>query len=321
MRSHRHCGACPDVILLCGIPTESPLALVRDGLEAIGAPYLVLSQRRFAEIPLRLQIRSGYVSGQLVIDGRAYPLEDVFGVYSRVMDYRSLPEVKSEPEGGPLRLLARDWHEAVSRWFEITPARVVNRTAAMGSNASKPFQAQMVTKRGFFTPETLITNDPDLARAFIAEHRRVVYKSTSGVRSVVREVDAEDLQRLDRIRSCPVQFQAYVEGRNIRVHTVGDEVFATAIHTEATDYRYAQRQRGEAATLERVELTDDLAAQCLALARDLDLPLAGIDLKVTPDDEVFCFEVNPSPAFSYYEAQTGQPISTAIARYLAGAGR
>ena len=42
----------------------------------------------------------------------------------------------------------------------------------------------------------------------------------------------------------------------------------------------------------------------------------GIDLKITPDDEVYCFEVNPSPAFSYYESNTGQPISAAIARAL-----
>jgi hypothetical protein len=32
---------------------------------------------------------------------------------------------------------------------------------------------------------------------------------------------------------------------------------------------------------------------------------------------VICFEVNPSPGFSYYEGHTGQPISAAIARYLA----
>jgi hypothetical protein len=29
--------------------------------------------------------------------------------------------------------------------------------------------------------------------------------------------------------------------------------------------------------------------------------------------------VNPSPAFSYYELHTGQPIAAAIAGYLAGA--
>ncbi len=48
------------------------------------------------------------------------------------------------------------------------------------------------------------------------------------------------------------------------------------------------------------------------------MAFAGIDLKITPDSQVYCFEVNPSPAFSYYEAGTGQQISEAVARYLAG---
>jgi hypothetical protein len=306
------------MVLLCGIPTESPLLLVRDRLDAMGEPYLMLSQRRFAEIPFRFRIGNGCVTGEVVIDRRAYALEDIVGVYTRLMDFRSLPELAEESEGAAPRVLAREWHDAVSRWCEVTPARVVNRTAPMGSNASKPFQAQPVTRRGFLTPETLVTNDPDLARGFIHEHRRVVYKSISGVRSIVREVDADDLARLDRIRSCPVQFQAYVEGRNVRVHTVATEVFATGITTEATDYRYAHRERGQAAALAPLEVSGDLAAQCVALAQDLELPLAGIDLKVTPQEDVYCFEVNPSPAYSYYESQTGQPISTAIARYLAG---
>jgi hypothetical protein len=33
---------------------------------------------------------------------------------------------------------------------------------------------------------------------------------------------------------------------------------------------------------------------------------------------VYCFEVNPNPGFSYFEAQTGQPIAQAVARYLMG---
>ena len=53
------------------------------------------------------------------------------------------------------------------------------------------------------------------------------------------------------------------------------------------------------------------------LAEGLGLAFAGIDLKITPDNRVYCFEVNPSPAFSYYEANTGQPIARAVAEYLA----
>jgi glutathione synthase/RimK-type ligase-like ATP-grasp enzyme len=47
------------------------------------------------------------------------------------------------------------------------------------------------------------------------------------------------------------------------------------------------------------------------------LPVAGIDLRRTPEGEWYCFEVNPSPAFTYYESRTGQPIGRAIAKLLA----
>jgi glutathione synthase/RimK-type ligase-like ATP-grasp enzyme len=44
--------------------------------------------------------------------------------------------------------------------------------------------------------------------------------------------------------------------------------------------------------------------------------LCGIDLKRSPDQEYFCFEVNPSPGYSYYQSNTGQDIASAIVRYL-----
>ena len=63
-------------------------------------------------------------------------------------------------------------------------------------------------------------------------------------------------------------------------------------------------------------LEPHLEAACIALSKALGLAFTGIGLRITPDGEVYCFEVNPSPAYSYYEANTGQPISTALARYL-----
>jgi D-alanine-D-alanine ligase-like ATP-grasp enzyme len=48
----------------------------------------------------------------------------------------------------------------------------------------------------------------------------------------------------------------------------------------------------------------------------MSLPLAGIDLRRTASGEWYCFEVNPSPGFSFYEDATGQPISEAVATLL-----
>ena len=129
------------------------------------------------------------------------------------------------------------------------------------------------------------------------------------------EVDDAALARMDRIRDLPTQFQARVEGTDVRVHVVGESVFPTRIASTALDYRYAARD-GLACDLEPWVLAPDVEQACIRVASALALPLAGIDLRVGDDGRVTCFEVNPMPAFSYYESNTGQPIAAAVAAFL-----
>jgi glutathione synthase/RimK-type ligase-like ATP-grasp enzyme len=152
-------------------------------------------------------------------------------------------------------------------------------------------------------------------REFRARHSRVVFKSVGGVRSIVTELDDAAAPRLDRVAALPTQFQEYVPGVDVRVHVVGDAAFATEVRSDATDYRYARRA-GLAADLRSVELPADVADRCVALAAALDLTLCGIDLRRRPDGEHVCFEANPMPAFSYYQAGTGQPIAETLVRLL-----
>lgn len=306
------------MILLCGIPSEPPLALVREALEELDAPYVLFNQRRFDDADFEFELTAGRTTGTFRLGGETYDLSDFTAVFPRMMDDRLLPELNGEPDSSPRRRRCRALHDAILRWSEVSEARVVNRAGPMSSNFSKPYQTQLIQSFGFRVPETLITNDPELVREFRARHGRVIFKSISGTRSIVRTLEDEDLRRLNLVRLCPTQFQAFVPGTNLRVHTVGGEVFATAVSTGATDYRYAYRQTGDSAELREVEPAPWLAEKCLALARGLGLAFAGIDLKVTPDDEVYCFEVNPSPAFSYYQGHTDQPISRAVARHLTG---
>ena len=113
-----------------------------------------------------------------------------------------------------------------------------------------------------------------------------------------------------------MQFQAFVGGPNVRVHTVGDEVFATRVDTDAIDYRYAVRQTGGPRTSRR-RARRRVAARCVGLAPTLGLDVAGLDLSCRRTAAVVCLEVNPSPVFSYYEQNTEQPIADAVARLLA----
>ena len=100
---------------------------------------------------------------------------------------------------------------------------------------------EIVCRHRFDVPSTLITTDPDAARRFWTDSGAVIYKSTSGVRSVVARLGDAHVERLDDVIWCPTQFQRYVPGRDHRVHVVGDDVFACEVISEADDYRYAAR--------------------------------------------------------------------------------
>ena len=313
------------MILLAGIPDEAPLALVIDALEATGADYRVLDQRCATESDLSLEIADtaggGAIGGALVVEGESISLDAIAAIYLRLMDHRFLPDLADLPPHSVARRHCDRLHELLHCFADIAPARVLNRPSDSASNHSKPFQAQEISAAGFDIPETVITNDVTVAREFIerawSEGGSVIYKSVSGVRSIVQRVGRHDLARLDRIRWCPTQFQRHVAGTDIRVHVVGRSALAAEIVSDATDYRYAARDTGVEPEIAACELEPGTSAKCIALAERLNLPLAGIDLRRTPEGSYVCFEVNPSPAFSFYEQRTGLPIAASIARYLA----
>ncbi len=303
------------MILLCGIPSEPSLGMVFEQLNKLGVPYLVFNQRHYDSMKLEFGLQNGKASGWMKYDGQYYRLEQFIAIYSRLMDFRFLPELESEPPGSAKLEYCRIQHDALVRWCEIAPARVVNRPAPMGSNYSKPFQSQLIRKHGFLIPETLISNDPYLVYEFFKHHKKVIYKSICSIRSIVQTLEEKDITRLNLIRLCPVQFQEFIDGVNVRVHTIGRKAFATSIHAGATDYRYSYMQ-GEEETLKEMKLPGELTEKCINLSEALELDFAGIDLIITPDNRTYCLEVNPSPAFSYYENNTGQPIALAVAKYL-----
>jgi hypothetical protein len=262
------------------------------------------------ELNIAAQARGMLRARDQVID-----LAAVTACYLRPYDWRDLPSVSSEGPDSSAWRHAAAIEEIVSAWSEITPGLVVNRLAAMAGNGSKPYQLAQIRRFGFRTPETIVTTDPGVARAFWKHHGSVVYKSVSAVRSRVSRLDAEHLERLGDVASCPTQFQRYIAGTDHRAHVVGAEVFACEVRCEADDYRYPGPHRVD---IEASHLPWEVEDQCRRLAASMQLFVAGIDLRHShQDNEWYCFEVNTSPAFTYYEDRAGLPIGAAIARLLA----
>lgn len=295
------------LVLLWGVGTEGPLAAVRRELGSLGVPTFELDQRAAPETGIRLEVGSD-VAGEIRVRHKRVDVAEITAAYLRPYD------LAPAGEGEAARRHRVVLEHAIVSWTRIAPALVVNRPQAMAANDSKPSQMEQIRKLGFRVPETLLTTDPQAARDFWERHDAVIYKSLSGARSVVSRLRPEHAGRLADVVFCPTQFQEYVPGRDYRVHVAGDELFATEIVCGADDYRYPGRRRVE---MLAGSLPEDVAARCRNLARATRLPVAGIDLRRTPEGEWYCFEVNPSPAFTYYESRTAQPIARAVARFLA----
>ena len=224
-------------------------------------------------------------------------------------------------QAGQENAILAECQAGIGTLLEQLPCLVVNRVSSSTSTHSKPYQSLLIQKHGLQTPRTLVTSDPAEALAFHEEcHGEIIYKSISGIRSIVRRMGPKELQRLPLLRHGPVQFQAYVPGDDIRVHVVGDELFATRIRSSAIDYRYAKRE-GINVEMSATKIPLAVEMACRSLADALHLPLAGIDLRESTSGEFVCFEVNPAPGFSFYEQHTGQPISEALASLLAAEPR
>jgi hypothetical protein len=303
------------MIVLWGLPAETPLASVGRALDQLGARWEFLDQRQVLAMEVRLTVDTR-VRGWVRTATQRIDLTAVSALYVRPYATGRLPAVCRAGEGSAAWRYAHQAEHALWSWVETTPALVVNRSSAMASNNAKPYQAERIRRLGFAVPATLVTTDPRAARAFWERHGQVVYKSVSGIRSQVARLQPHDAARLPDVAWCPTQFQEYVPGREHRVHVVGDDVFACEITSDADDYRYASAGAVQMCTC---RLPSAVADTCRRLAVALGLPVAGIDLRRRPDGVWYCFEVNPSPAFTAFEDSDDRPISAAVARLLADA--
>lgn len=300
------------MILLWGLTGDAPMDEVRRELDEAGEPHFFLDQAQGLDQQIALDDLTG-PCGWIAQGNEYIRIEDIHAYYLRPFDVRDMGVYADLPPDSPHWPAMFLREEELWTVADTTRAVVVNRPTAMRTNASKPYQCALIERFGFAVPETLLTTSPAEVRHFALEASALVYKSTSGVRSIVRRLKQEDEgDRLASVRWCPTQFQRLVDGEDVRVHVVGRSVFACKVTSQATDYRYG------ASKIEPFVLPPTLADRCVALTRGLGLCLAGVDLRHTPDDDWFCFEVNPSPAFSCFEICGLPSIAREFANLLTG---
>lgn len=298
------------MVLICANPSEAVAAFFCSRLEILGIDHRVLDLRATREIfSIESSTHDGRSSGLISFADWRVKFDDLTGVY-----FRNVPpdEAESAIDEPYPRI-----DPQIAAVLNSLPCRIVNRPAATYSNWSKPYQALIIRRCDFKIPKTLITNDLASARAFYAEcNGEVISKSISGLRLTVQRISEADLRHLPATPHRPTQFQENLPGDNIRAHVIGESLFAVRIQSKAIDYRYAGSE-GYARTMVPTILPEDVEAKCIRLTKELGLTMSGIDLKETPAGEYYCFEVNTSPAFPFYESPAQPVVADALAEFLA----
>lgn len=189
---------------------------------------------------------------------------------------------------------------------------------------NKILQLQAARTVGFLVPETCITNSPEKARQFFDSHSgNVVFKAQTDAKyhlGETRMVNDQILNRKETLAYCPVQFQWFVPSAyDIRATVVGDNVFASRIESGGESSPIDWRL-DISIPIKQIELPRNLSAMCVELTRSLGLSYGAIDLRHTPDGEVYFFEINPSGQFLFCDATPHLPITTALYELLSNEG-
>lgn len=221
---------------------------------------------------------------------------------------------------------ANETFEALSGFWEALPIAWVSPPRVIEKTMMKTWQLPAARQAGLEIPDTLVTSDPEAARAFIDRVGlgKVVCKAFSATPEHWREtrlVTEAEYAVLDRVAAAPVIFQAFVPADvDLRITVVGEQLFPAAVHSQDLPYPLDFRlylDSGSRVLIEPAELPQEVQRCLLVLLKSAGLRYGAIDMRRTPDGRHVFLEINPAGQWRFVEEATGQPVTAALARLLA----
>lgn len=197
---------------------------------------------------------------------------------------------------------------------------------------SKEEQMKIASHLGLKVPETCITNNPQEAKRFVKQRPNgVISKMQSsfaimkdGVENVVftNLVKEEDLNDIDSLQYCPMQFQEKLDKKlELRVTLVGDEVFAFAVDSQKSEIAKLDWRKDGNALLEDwvpYELPIEVKEKLLQMMDIYQINYGAVDIIVTPNDEYYFLEINSAGEFFWLDRLVDGAIASQLAKVLLG---
>ncbi len=201
-------------------------------------------------------------------------------------------------------------------------------------------QLQRAARLGFEVPNTLVTSNPEKARAFYEEcNGQLIFKvltdpflgapkiiskypdeETEPFQSQTTFITEHELPLLDSVSLVPCLFQEYIPKQlELRIAVIGDELFAAEIHSqEREETRIDWRNYEVDIPYRKANLPSEVASRCLEFVKSYNLNFSAMDLILTPDGRYVFLENNPNGQFIFIEQMVPElRMTEALAACLA----
>ena len=321
---------------------DAHVPIVADKLMALGVQVTRLDTNELgtrAGITLRFgDTRSEEPRGLIKIRGQEEVAVDADAITSVWYRRPVAPDLSSYDLSLEGRAFARDeWRAGMDGLFTLlSNALWVSHPERIRVGENKALQLSLARGLGFVTPETLITSDASAALEFWDRFSGAIIAKPLGlgwvyvdsnseqnrVRSVfTNEIDEAALRDLDNLKIAPTVFQeAIPKTYELRVTVVGSEVLSIRIDSQKSQISCVDWRRYDLARTPYMpyRLPEELEDRCRQLVSELKLQYGAIDLIRKPDGEYVFLEINCNGQFAWAEQLAGVPISTKLARLLAG---
>lgn len=247
--------------------------------------------------------------------------DDCIGVWWR------RPEVPIPPlgTGSAGETVADQWFAFLAALVTVPGPVWVSDPARIRRAENKALQLRVAEDMGLRTPQTIWTNDVEVARAFLEGNGEAIVKSVAsawweaagtGYFVFAGPVEPSSLPERTRLASAPVCFQQRIEPkRDIRVTVIGDSVLAAERRPRAADNEPLDWRLATPADWTPYELPAGVSDGCRDVVQALGLRFGGIDLAAGDDGQHWFLELNPNGEWGWLQT-SGLPIAEALADTL-----
>lgn len=306
----------PHKIALFADKDNRQILLLRDLLLEEGAEPLVFDMQLGGPSVPKVTLGAGC----LFWDGVDFSDIAAVHIRCRVLSTPAVvPAVMSAPSYSEVRskyLREQEYQAVAFSFLEQLGAAgklVVNKvlSGAYIDHDSKAQFYQKLRSWGFCAPQSMMTNDPERALAFIQEVGQAVAKPSIGIGST-RMVTETDLGRLEELRLCPVLMQEFFAGDTLRVHIVGDTVVLALRILSSGDVDSRTLPKG----FEYFKLPDEEEQKIVRANRMLGLHFATWDVLTTQDGRYIYLDCNPGSFLMWIGEEYARFVLRQLGIYL-----